>query len=451
MNWEKNRAPNHLLRDQRRCRGLTQDDVARALSDLAWQQLGLRVGVDAGMVSKWERGEKLPRRTYRRLLCQVFGVHEQEIGFPTLVPQTQQPTADVEENVDRNLLLKGATALGAASALRIPTRMASGPATSSPAHSIRGALARVSLDSPLGNEHPPVPLLTLRQSVNRAWDAFQGAEYSDFSQRVSRLLVTLQQAVRSLDGEERRVALGLLAEAYQVVAYTLTKLGDPQAAWLAADRGMVAARDSEDDLIFGGTAAVLSYALRESGHPVEAEQLCVSAAESLEPTMSTAGPDRLSIYGLLLLKGSVAAAQSGGRERVKFLLSEADRTAQRLGVDCNYYHTSFGPTSVKLYRVAVAVDLEDGSDAVNEARGIIPSQLAAKERFAHLLIDVARGYGQWGKTREALGTLLAAERFAPEEARGQSNVRQLVEDLLRKDVLGRSELKALAKRIGVSG
>jgi hypothetical protein len=213
---------------------------------------------------------------------------------------------------------------------------------------------------------------------------------------------------------------------------------------------MVAARDCENDLVFGGTAAVLSYALRESGHPVEAEQLCVSTAESLEPTIGTAGPDRLSIYGLLLLKGSVAAAQSGGRERAKFLLSEADRTAQRLGTDCNYYHTSFGPTSVKLYRVAVAVDLEDGADAVNEARGITPSQLAAKERFAHLLIDVARGYGQWGKTERALGTLVAAERYAPQEVRGQPNVRRLVEDLLQKDVLGRPELKALAKRIGVS-
>lgn len=449
MNWERNHAANNLLRDQRKRRGLTQDDVARALADLAWQQLGLQVGVDAGMVSKWERGEKLPRRAYRRLLCQIFGVNEQDMGFPCLVSQTQ-PTTDVENDVDRRLLLKGATALGVTSVLSIPTRMASGPATSSPAHSIRGTLARVSLDSRLGIENPPLPLLTLRQSVNRAWDAFQGSEYADFSQRLPRLLVTLQQAVGSLDGEERRAALGLLAEAYQVATYVLTKLGDPQAAWLAADRGMVAARDCENDLVFGGTAAVLSYALRESGHPVEAEQLCVSTAESLEPTIGTAGPDRLSIYGLLLLKGSVAAAQSGGRERAKFLLSEADRTAQRLGTDCNYYHTSFGPTSVKLYRVAVAVDLEDGADAVNEARGITPSQLAAKERFAHLLIDVARGYGQWGKTQRALGTLVAAERYAPQEVRGQSNVRRLVEDLLQKDVLGRPELKALAKRIGVS-
>jgi hypothetical protein len=290
----------------------------------------------------------------------------------------------------------------------------------------------------------------MRQFVNSAWDAFQGAEYSDFAQKLPRLLVTLHQSASSLDGDQRRDTLGLLAEAYQIATYALTKLGDPQAAWLAADRGMVAARDSQDDLVLGGTAAVLSYALRESGHPVEAEQLCVSTAESLESTMGTADPGRLSIYGLLLLKGSVAAAQSGGRDRAKMLLSEADRTAQRLGADCNYYHTSFGPTSVKLYRVAVAVDLEDGADAVNEARGITPSQLAARERFAHLLIDVARGYGQWGKTREALGTLLTAERYAPEEARGQSNVRRLVEDLLRKDVLGRPELRALAKRVGVS-
>jgi transcriptional regulator with XRE-family HTH domain len=43
---------NDRLRAERVRRRLTQRDVAEALTDLAWRQLGTRLGVDAGMVSK---------------------------------------------------------------------------------------------------------------------------------------------------------------------------------------------------------------------------------------------------------------------------------------------------------------------------------------------------------------------------------------------------------------
>jgi transcriptional regulator with XRE-family HTH domain len=52
--------------------GLTQEQLAEQLARLAWEQFGVRVGVDAQMVSKWERGEKRPSRFYRQLLCLLY-------------------------------------------------------------------------------------------------------------------------------------------------------------------------------------------------------------------------------------------------------------------------------------------------------------------------------------------------------------------------------------------
>jgi hypothetical protein len=62
------------LRVNREIRGLTQQDVAEGLARLAWLHEGKAVGVNADMVSKWERGQKQPSPFYRRLFCLLFEV-----------------------------------------------------------------------------------------------------------------------------------------------------------------------------------------------------------------------------------------------------------------------------------------------------------------------------------------------------------------------------------------
>ncbi len=37
--------------------------------------------MNADMVAKWERGEKRPSPRYRELLCLLFGVDAQTLGF----------------------------------------------------------------------------------------------------------------------------------------------------------------------------------------------------------------------------------------------------------------------------------------------------------------------------------------------------------------------------------
>lgn len=59
-------------RELRQERGLTQQDVADALCRLARVHEQRGVGVNADMVSKWERGEKQPSAIYGRLLALLF-------------------------------------------------------------------------------------------------------------------------------------------------------------------------------------------------------------------------------------------------------------------------------------------------------------------------------------------------------------------------------------------
>jgi len=102
----KRARPNPHLKAQRARLGLTQQEVAEALAALAWEHDHEQLGVDADMVSKWERGAKRPRRLYRRLLCMLYNSTEEDLGLR----QTQGGPADdfSGEDVNRRAFLRAA-------------------------------------------------------------------------------------------------------------------------------------------------------------------------------------------------------------------------------------------------------------------------------------------------------------------------------------------------------
>jgi transcriptional regulator with XRE-family HTH domain len=81
------------LRELRLQRGMTQQEVAEALERLAWVQNTRRVGVNADMVSKWERGEKSPSRFYLRLLCSLFEMTAAQLGYGSAVAASDAATS----------------------------------------------------------------------------------------------------------------------------------------------------------------------------------------------------------------------------------------------------------------------------------------------------------------------------------------------------------------------
>jgi transcriptional regulator with XRE-family HTH domain/tetratricopeptide (TPR) repeat protein len=78
--------PNLRLQWHRHRLRLTQEQVAERVALVAWERSAVRVGVDARMVSKWERGEKRPSRLYQeclRLLFddpELFGAGDDEVN-----------------------------------------------------------------------------------------------------------------------------------------------------------------------------------------------------------------------------------------------------------------------------------------------------------------------------------------------------------------------------------
>jgi transcriptional regulator with XRE-family HTH domain len=82
------------LRGHRLRLNLTLEEVAEALTALAWERFAVRVGVNAGVVGKWERGEKRPSRFYQRLFVLLYGAPAEQLGFRPAGP-TEQAAEDV--------------------------------------------------------------------------------------------------------------------------------------------------------------------------------------------------------------------------------------------------------------------------------------------------------------------------------------------------------------------
>lgn len=316
---------------------------------------------------------------------------------------------------------------------------------------IRAALRRydaiTNVFRPNGDVLPEPNLDRLERSVRYGWMAFQVSNYQAIGQLLPDLIREAQAAVWQLDGDEERAAKTWLAWTYQLTAATAFKLGDAQLGWTAADRGIQLAEQTEDLALIGNAARRVAHALTYTRQSNDAVTMVRSAADRLAPHLRRADAAFMSAYGMLLLKGSIAAARAYQAADVRDLQAEAMNVAARLVVDRNEHWSAFGTTNVLVHQVAALADMQGGGRVVEAAHGVSQADLMRlpKERRASHLLDVARGYLQWGKRDEAATTLLHADQFAPEEVRCRRMTRQFIADLMRSYPRRSSPPSALAK------
>lgn len=290
----------------------------------------------------------------------------------------------------------------------------------------------------------------LTGAVNEVWSAYQDSRYGFVVARLPQILASAQAATQSHDGDGQDRSFALLALSYQATAVLLTKLGEVDLAWIAAERGFTAAQRSGDTVVIGSLFRSVAHTLLSTGRYREATQLTNDAAAFLQPGLAEAGPEYLSVYGTLFLAGAMAAARAEDRASVRAFLDEADDAARRLGRDGNHLWTAFGPTNVSIHRVATAMDLGDIQVAIDLGPRVDTSGLPIERQVRHAL-ETARALSARNRTDDALATVLEAEQIAPEQVRHHAISRQLVQTWMRRG-RGRPsyQLASLAQRVRVA-
>src|SRR6266498_2864317 len=270
----------------------------------------------------------------------------------------------------------------------------------------------------------PPDLPALAAAVASAKRDYQACHYSDVARILPALLSRLQAACAVLDGQDRLTACTLSAEAHHVAASILLKVSDQGLGWLAADRSMQAARASEDPVTIVSSARIITHAMMSGKHHRAATDTASTLAARFDRDVPAHDPESLSVYGSLLLRGAIAAAQHDNRRGAHELLAEAGEAARPLG---------------------------DAGTAIDVARTVELGKIDVTERKASFLMDTARAFLQCGRHERAYLALRAAEEVAPEEITGRPAAHRLVRDLMTAAPLSiQRHAEDFARRIGAT-
>jgi transcriptional regulator with XRE-family HTH domain/Fe-S-cluster formation regulator IscX/YfhJ len=291
-------------------------------------------------------------------------------------------------------------------------------------------------------------LSTLRTRVRKAWELTHAGRYDELTDLLGGLVPDLETAARTVPERQQAEVFELLATTYQACSAALAKIGEPDAAWIAADRAMAAAERANNAMLVAAGAFRLVFVFIAARHYDQAEETARTAAAALWPKADQGEPQAMSLWGGLTLQRAVIAARANDADTAYSELERAREIAERLGDGHNEFNTEFGPTNVRLYEIAVAVELGDAGRALRAAATVDSSGLSA-ERQARMLIDVARAHAQRRQIGEAVADLVQAEDITPEQVRGHDLGRQLVSDLLTMQDPPSRALRELAERLTV--
>ncbi len=133
----------------------------------------------------------------------------------------------------------------------------------------------------LDGRRPPA-LGTLRTKARKAWELTHAGRYTELADLLRGLVPDLETAARALPEAQRAEVFELMAATYQACSAALAKLGEPEAAWIAADRAMTAAERAGNPMLVAAGAFRLVFVFLAARHYDQAEETARTAADALQ-------------------------------------------------------------------------------------------------------------------------------------------------------------------------
>ena len=317
---------------------------------------------------------------------------------------------------------------------------------------LRNLRAAVVSYHPLPPEAAIPPIVDIEAQIVEVHRRYQRADYDSAARLLPDALTRVDTLVVESSGDRQRRAFRAQTTGYLAAAKLAAKAGDPDLAWMMADRATRAAALSGSLALGGAAAYQLACALAAAPTRLaDAEQVARAAADDLARTGVENDLDLISTRGALLLVGAIIAARQNCRAESQRLLDEAVELANRLGRDDNRLWTAFGPTNVAIHRVSAAVTLRRPDQAIELGERINPSALPAglTGRRTQVHLEFAWAHAQQERDALAVLHLLEAERVAPQVVRVNVAARTLLTDLLGRERRTTTPgLRPLARRAG---
>lgn len=300
----------------------------------------------------------------------------------------------------------------------------------------------------LPDDGPVRDLAALRASVVELEGWRLATRYTQLARALPARLAELARALDTLTGADRLAAAGLLASAYRSADAVAYKYGYRDLSGRLVELMRWAATLAEDPTL----EATASYVRMETFFASRKPESLATGLRMLEGAIDRApAPDARparAAVGALHMRAAVVAGRMKNESAAQIHLAAARPLADRLreGV---YLGTAFGPASLRVHEVAVAVELGNGPEALTAAREWKPPADLPAERRSHYYIDVARAQLWQNLGDDAFESLRVARRIAPQHCHEHPQVRDTLRSLMRSQRSNRDTLLGYAEWAGV--
>ncbi|MFI6739784.1 helix-turn-helix domain-containing protein [Nonomuraea sp. NPDC050451] len=285
----------------------------------------------------------------------------------------------------------------------------------------------------------PVRALPLLQgAVAEAVTWRLAAQYVQITRHAPSLLTELFRALQAAPPRHQPDVARLVASACRSADAVAYKFGAHDLSARLIDLMRWAAGQTDDSLLDSMVAYVRTetfFAAHAHEHGLRALEVALDSAASPGSAASTAA------RGALHMRAAVLAGRAGDVDSAHTHLAEARRLGDQVP-EAVYSGTAFGPSSVRIHEVSVAVSL--GSEHVHRALEVArewapPPELPA-ERRSGFYIELARAQLWSGLPDHAFESLKVARKIAPQHTRDHRWVRENAATLRR---LKRADAKSL--------
>lgn len=296
------------------------------------------------------------------------------------------------------------------------------------------------------DDGPVRPLIQLQQDVHEAVDWRLAAQYLQISRNIPALLAELARAHHTAPPAGRAHIASLLVSAYRCADAVAFKFGARDLSARLVDLMRAIAPTAEDPLLEASVAYVRTetfFAARSHCPGLRALEQAIDAS----PPPTT--PSSTAARGSLHMRAAVIASRVSNPTAADTHLREARRLGDRVPEDV-YLGTAFGPDSVRIHEVSVAVSL--GDEHVGRALDVAsewkpPADLPA-ERRSGFYIELGRAQLWAGLADDAFESLKVARKIAPQHTRGHRWAREDAATLRRLKRADSESLTSFAEWIG---
>ncbi|MGW5737031.1 MULTISPECIES: helix-turn-helix domain-containing protein [Streptomyces] len=276
----------------------------------------------------------------------------------------------------------------------------------------------------------------LQRAVNEAVDWRLAAQYGLIAQHAPALLGDALAAFHT--ATDRRAAARLVVGAARSADAVAYKYGARDLSARLVELMRWAAPHAEDPLL----SASVAYVRTETFFTARAHAAGARALEAaVDAAPAPGNADAAAARGSLHMRAAVIAGRDGNADGADLHLAEARKLSKHVRED-TYLGTAFGPESVLIHEVSVAVSL--GSDHVGRALTIArewaPSSDLPAERRSGFWIELARAQLWARRFDDAFESLKVARLIAPQHTREHPWARETSATLTR---LKRSDEESL--------